>query len=63
MKNFLWDTACPRVGELDEGAFRAGPELSSLSRRTPLWPNRLQPPGKQQKGPAHFGAILLLAFQ
>ena len=61
MENFLWDTACSGVGELDEGAFRAGPEFFSFSRGTPRWPNKLQPPGKQQKGPARFSAILLLA--
>lgn len=61
MENFLWDTACLGVGEVDEGSFRAGPEIFSFSRGTPLWPNRLQPPGKQQKGPVQFSAILLLA--
>lgn len=61
MENFIWDTTCPGVGELDEGAFSTGPEFFSFSWATPLWPNCIQMHGKQQKGPVHFIIISLLA--
>lgn len=61
MENFLWDTACPGAGEVDEGTSRAGPEFFPFSRGTPLWPNGHQPPEKRHKGPVHFSAISLLA--
>lgn len=51
----------PRVGEVNEGTFRAGPEFFSFSCRNALCPNRLQLPGKQQNVSLLFTVVLLLS--
>jgi len=51
------------MGEVDAGAFRAGPEFFSFIRGTPLWPNSCLENSKKDLSTSELFRCSLFAFQ